>query len=37
MAKIVADFIADTIKTDSRLILLLFNDLSKGDGADYVG
>ncbi len=37
MTKIVADFLADTIKAGKRLILLPFNGLSKGDGADFVG
>lgn len=37
MAKIFADFFADTIKDDSWLILLIFDDLSKSVSADFVG
>ena len=36
MTKIIADFIADTIKPDNSLISLAFNDLAKGASADFV-
>ena len=37
MTKIIADFIADTIKPDNPLISLKFNDMSKGESAGFVG
>ncbi|WP_367155201.1 hypothetical protein [Methylomonas sp. HYX-M1] len=37
MAKIIADFVADTIKPDNQLISLKFNDMSKEESAGFVG
>lgn len=37
MDKIIADFVADTIKPDNQLISLKFNDMSKEESAGFVG